>query len=518
MDVTPDKMIKQLADYIKSLSKKKKTIVFGAIAGIIVTVVLVAILINSLGYVTLYSGLSSSEAGEIVVRLNELGVESKLESDGTILVPKDQEAQLKMTLATEGYPQSTLNYDIFSTNSGYMTTDYEKKQYLLFQLQNRLQDAIMTLDSVENAIVTISLPEEDSYVLSEDEVPATASVVLDLEGNVELNSSQINGIEELVAKSVTGLDGENVAIVDSNGNILNEKSDDGTGSTSYTRLDLESSISQELEDKISALFQSIYGSDAVRVAVSATVDIRKSVSEETTYTPVVDDSGVVSNQDVSQEYTSDGTTSGGTVGTDSNTGVTVYEEVDEGEDTGVISSNSSTDYLVNSLIEQIERDGYEIQSISAAVLINTTTLTQDQISTYKEMVAAASGISADNINIAGTQFASAEETTAPTDTAAAGLSMIQLILIAAGGLLLLILLLAFILIRKKRKKSQSSQGGRNPKIKIETNYADVPSEIVISETREQGLKRQVQELSSSNPDIVAQLLRTWIKEDEDGYE
>jgi flagellar biosynthesis/type III secretory pathway M-ring protein FliF/YscJ len=35
----------------------------------------------------------------------------------------------------------------------------------------------------------------------------------------------------------------------------------------------------------------------------------------------------------------------------------------------------------------------------------------------------------------------------------------------------------------------------------------------LNETREQNLKRQVKEFSASNPEIVAQLLRAWMKED-----
>ena len=41
----------------------------------------------------------------------------------------------------------------------------------------------------------------------------------------------------------------------------------------------------------------------------------------------------------------------------------------------------------------------------------------------------------------------------------------------------------------------------------------IPDEIVLNETREQNLKRQVKEFASSNPEIVAQLLRAWMKED-----
>ena len=43
--------------------------------------------------------------------------------------------------------------------------------------------------------------------------------------------------------------------------------------------------------------------------------------------------------------------------------------------------------------------------------------------------------------------------------------------------------------------------------------ADIPDEIVLSETREQGLKRQVREFTAGNPEVVATLIRGWMKED-----
>ncbi len=125
MDVTPDKMLKPLVEHIKAWDKKKRIAAIAGMTGILLVILVATAVMNRFGYVVLYNGLSAAEAGEIVVRLNEMSVESKLKSDGTILVPRGEEDQLKMALATEGYPKSALNYDIFSANSGYMTTDYE---------------------------------------------------------------------------------------------------------------------------------------------------------------------------------------------------------------------------------------------------------------------------------------------------------------------------------------------------------------------------------------------------------
>jgi flagellar biosynthesis/type III secretory pathway M-ring protein FliF/YscJ len=43
---------------------------------------------------------------------------------------------------------------------------------------------------------------------------------------------------------------------------------------------------------------------------------------------------------------------------------------------------------------------------------------------------------------------------------------------------------------------------------------EIPA-IVLNETREQGLKRQIKDFSTTNPEIIAQLIRTWLKEEND---
>jgi flagellar M-ring protein FliF len=98
------------------------------------------------------------------------------------------------------------------------------------------------------------------------------------------------------------------------------------------------------------------------------------------------------------------------------------------------------------------------------------------------------------------------------------------ILIAAGAGALIITLISLRIIMKKRKKNNKPVEGEESDF-VTLNVAslqgkntykqDIPGEIVLNETREQGFKRQIRDFSSNNPDIVAQLLRTWIKEDED---
>jgi flagellar M-ring protein FliF len=204
----------QLRNFFNKLNKRTKILIIASSIVLILFAIGISLFLNNGNYVALYRGLSAAESAEIMNRLESMSADMKIQNDGTIFVPKEDEARLKMTLAAEGYPESALNYDIFSNSTDFMSTDYEKQKYLIFQLQNRLQDSIKTIQGVKNAIVTISLSDESSFVLKDDKVPTTASVVLDLTGTTTLDHKQIKGIEELVAKSVPGLAPENVVIVD----------------------------------------------------------------------------------------------------------------------------------------------------------------------------------------------------------------------------------------------------------------------------------------------------------------
>ena len=404
MKLTISQLFAQVTRFWKAQNKKSKKTIIIIAASLMLLAIVLTIFINSSGYVVLYSNLSSSEMGEIASRLNEMGIDFKTKTDGSILVPKENEAELQMTLTSEGYPQSTISYDIFSNNSGFMTTDYEKKKYLLFQLQNRLQDAIKTIVGINSAIVTISLPEEDSFVLQEESVPATASVVLDLDSAFELSSKQVKGIEALVSKSVPGLESKNVAIVSNTGEMINNQYENESETGTYTRLELEKNISSDIENKISKLMTPIFGLNNIRIAVNTQVDINKKVSEQTTYIPVIEESGIISTQDSSKEVISSDNSSGGIPGTEGNSGVTTYADSGNTGESGNYSESNSVNYLNNQLIEQIEREGYEIKDITVSVLIGNGGLSETDLDQYNQMVAFAAGISTEKVSITDAKF------------------------------------------------------------------------------------------------------------------
>ena len=229
MDLSISNLLKSIQGYIAKLSRGKRVALAALLVSVLAGAVVLANVLDSAGYTVLYRGLSASEGVEITKMLDSMGTGYRLQNDGTILVPRSSEAMLKMQLAAEGFPKSTLGYDIFTSQSALMTTEYEKRQYLVFQLQDRLQESLRTLEGVKNAIVTLNVPDDNSFVLKADRPKASASVVLELYSYTSLSPKQIRGIEALVARSVPGLLSENVAIVDSTGVVLNEQGEELSG-------------------------------------------------------------------------------------------------------------------------------------------------------------------------------------------------------------------------------------------------------------------------------------------------
>jgi flagellar M-ring protein FliF len=529
-------VVKQISGYYKKMSKKKRIAVIATLSAVVVAAIVAVILLNQNSYTVLYRGLSSAEGAEVLDILDGLGAEYKVEADGTVYVLTKDEAVLKMRLASEGYPKSAFSYDIFTGASDLMTTDYEKRQYLVFQLQDRLQDSIKTLNGVRNAIVTLSVADDSTFVLSSDETESTASVVLDLYPSTELTKKQIKGIEELVAKSVSGLEPENVVIIDGDGTILNTAEDDSGAGNSYTQLELVKSINKLYEEKINSLLAPVLGDNGLSVSVNVVVDFTQKTKEETTYSPSVGDNGVISHHEYDNQSTNGGTVAGGVAGTESNTGSPTYEEggTDNGSDKSA-SASGSTDYLVNQMVQTIIDYGGTINDMTVAVVINKSDLSEEMLKQYRQLIAYGTGISDDKVAITCAEFLKHEEegddTGNRTDnpgfslkSLADSLGIPETIIYATvfgAALLFIAVLLVLVMIRRiarRRREKKSKALEELEKLKQEESAKAAPPkvevpEIVLTETREQVLKKQVKEFTNSNPEIVAKILRSWIKED-----
>ncbi len=505
---------KGIVDYWKNLSPKAKKTIIAVSLTIIVIAVIIAVVLNTANYVVLFSGLDDAEVAEIMASLQDKNIDVKYQSDGSILVPKADETFLRMQLATEGYPRSGYNHSMFIDNVDFMTTDYEKRVFELMDLEEQTQASIETISGIEDAIVKFSLPEDENYAWNSESKDATASVKLTLSPGHSLTTSQVNGISRLVQTSVAGLLEENIAIIDSEGNELTSGSGMLQTDRFKVKMDIEKEIANEKERAVLKLLERVYGDGNVEVSVNCIVNLDQKISESVQYVPNGNtNAGVIVSEDINIEVVGDGQVTGGVVGTETNAEIPTYPDVTIDGQNIYYKNNDSIDYLVNHFTEQIQHEPGSIESLSAAIVINKETMPQTERDELLALVSNAAGIDAVNVAITNIEFTEQDgPITIIPEGLLGDLTVVEIAII--GAILLLILILLIVLIVWRVKKSKKAKAEKEATLKAsenQENWDESMGDIGLRETRESALKKKIGDFANAHPEIVAQLIKTWLK-------
>ena len=123
--------------------------------------------------------------------------------------------QTRARLLSQGYPKSGFTYDMYRDNAGLMTTESDKKQYTLYDLQDRLGAQIRLFEGVRDAKVTIAEAGEQKYAISDQTgTDASASVVVTMESGKALTPDKAAAIKNLIARAVKGMNFTSVSVFD----------------------------------------------------------------------------------------------------------------------------------------------------------------------------------------------------------------------------------------------------------------------------------------------------------------
>ncbi|MEG1166208.1 MAG: hypothetical protein RSD68_07325 [Oscillospiraceae bacterium] len=341
-----DNLIK-IKTYFAALSKgTKRAIVIIAIV-LVLAAIFAAVALNVAKghYKPLYTELSTSEAGNIFQALKEMGADAKVSSTGDVMVPTDEYDLWIMQLAAKGYPKTALPYDVFSSHAGMTATESEKKQWLLFQLQDRIQATLERLDNVGSATVTLTIPETGDNVwdVATDEELPTAGVLLTLNQGAEMTPEQVHAIQVLIAASVPKMRPEDVTVIDSlTGLALSSTATDANGGTGQN-MAFELMVQKQIEDNVVRLLSKRYGANGVVAVAKVTIDYDKMMTEKKELQPDENGDPFVTHND--GEYNINGVTqAGGLVGENDNTDVPQYGYTDPNGDEGMTNYRYSNDY------------------------------------------------------------------------------------------------------------------------------------------------------------------------------
>ncbi len=551
-----------LKEYWQKLSDKSKKILV-TITGVTAVIVVLAVIALKVGfqpeYSTLFTGLNQEEAREVVSLLQEENIDYRFnDKEGAIQVTKENVDQTRARLLSQGYPKSGFTYDMYRDNAGLMTTESDKKQYTLYDLQDRLGAQIRLFEGVRDAKVTIAEAGEQKYAISDQNATdASASVVVTMESGKTLTSDKAEAIKNLIARAVRGMNFTSVSVFDAESmmEIGGDSADESGLGGAKDQTALTSLIESNIGANVRRVLEKLYGQGNVAVSVKGTLNMEKLIQENTLYsTPdkinEQDKTGLLHTEEViNEDSLAADMSAGGVAGADANADTPRYTNNDNTAAVTDRDTNSSAarEWLYNTMKEQRQIEPGVLENITVGIVINTSDLSVSESDLVK-LVANSAGIplSEADQNIAivraegpGTAQPS-EQPAQPVSTQPEQVLPLPLPVIIAiiSGIVLLLLLILLLILRSGRKKNKDADADLDGMFDLAENAenesaagepqgaADGASAGVAAQDEEMRrneeiinlrmqhsmkLKQNIGDFVDQNPQIAAKLVQGWLR-------
>ena len=474
---------------------------------------------RNVDYQLLFGNLAAGDASAVVTKLKEQKIPYRLENGGTaIYIPANKVYETRLEMAGSGLPQGAgIGFEIFDKQSFGMT-DFAQKINYQRALQGELGRTISSLAPVEGARVHLALAEKRLF--REQQEKTTASVIVKLVPGRKLNEGQIQGIVNLVAGSVEGLEASQVSVIDANGRVLSKAPQTDLDSPlSPGLLQYQQSMEKSLEYRAQSLLDRALGVGNSLVQITASLDFSQREHLEEAYDP--NGSAVRSEQATTEK--SGSSTNSGVPGAESNLN----------ESSGSKGFNSSSrseetvNYEVSKTVSKIIEPVGSIKNLSVAVLVadrlkpgeEGTEATYEprpaeELDSIEQMVRSALGISeerGDQIVVISRPFENDfYGTGSPEPTSGPDLYS-YLPLVKYGLLTIAGLLLYFLLVRPmvKTLKGESKMVEHYKTVEeLESELSGQPLQLEGPNAEAMKLKEEIMNAG----DVPAQIIKTWLKE------
>lgn len=546
--------IKKVTTVIKEkwsgFSTAVKIMLIAIPVAVIAIIIVLAILLNHKDDAVLFSGLTNEEASEITAAIADMGIEDVRLRGDEIIVPEDQVDTLRMQLSVMGYPKDSSNYDIWNDGVDLWSTASDKREVARQQREARIASTLRQLDPVKTAHVILSVPSTKDYTITPEKEQPSCSITLELVAGEELTNAEVRAIFAMVSTSVENLTYDNISVTDTTGRSyewISKEQEEAEGKDASGipiarkrwafQRDLENALMQQLKP----FLEKIYGANGYSVSVAAQLDYDARTVVDTQYQPVDNDNTGVLHHDKHIESNVGLLDGAGLVGESSNADLSpdypTLSGVDDGEQ--YYYNYDESEYDVSNTITTIEKDGYDIESLTVGVAINTAEMTEANREAIALTVARAVGTDAASVSVLATPFVLPNSSnsgssggviipTRPSDPFRNTL----LFLVIALGIILVALLIVSLFMSKNRKKKirrrqemalAAAQAAAADQGSVAWNDGEAPKEVdfnIASLTEEAGrdsretiLRREIAEFAHTNPEIVASIISNMMKEE-----
>ncbi|MDX1960606.1 MAG: flagellar basal-body MS-ring/collar protein FliF [Leptospiraceae bacterium] len=218
------RMQEQIKELFGKLDNTKKIILGSVLAVVVIAVIVLSTISLQKNSVVLFKDLPQKDFSEITKKLDAFGYAYSGSDGSTISVDPDKRQEIITKLAQENLiPAGVQGWELFDVEK-FTETQFDKDVKKYRALKGAIEKSLMTLRSIEKADVNIAIP--DSELFEGNKADVKASVILHFIPGVEnLTKKEIKGIVNLVSRSVPRLKPENVAVADADGKIISDFED-----------------------------------------------------------------------------------------------------------------------------------------------------------------------------------------------------------------------------------------------------------------------------------------------------
>jgi flagellar M-ring protein FliF len=362
---------------------------------------------------TLYVGLTPPDISRMGATLSEAGIPFESSIDGTKLsVPIGQTEQARALLAEKGLPGSqTAGYELFDKLGALGLTSFMQEVTRVRALEGELSRTIQYLKGVRAARVHIFLPDQNSLQVKKEAPSASVVIRTDIAGD----SAAAPAIKHLVAAAIPAMTPDEVQVIGTDGSILGGSGALG-GDAPVQMLELERTISAQIQDSVRRTLSPYLGLDNFEVSAIARLNIDKLQTSEMKFDP---DSKVERSTRFVKEAQSSQDAGKPNVSVQENIpneSTTNKDQTKRAQD----RKEETTNYEISSKSASTTSEGYKIGNISVAVVVNKKRLmdaigkdakpedVDRQVAEIEKLALSAAGIDTkrgDHISVAAVDFA-----------------------------------------------------------------------------------------------------------------
>ncbi len=400
---------------------------------------------------TLYVGLTPSDISRMGTALTEAGIAFETSTDGTKLsVPVGDTAKARALLAEKGHPGSqTAGYELFDKLGALGLTSFMQEVTRVRALEGELSRTIQYLKGIRAARVHIFLPDQNALRVKKQAPSASVVIRTDISGD----AAAAPAIKHLVASAIPEMTPDQVQVIGTDGTLLGSGKTAG-GDAPVHMLELERTVAQQVQDSVRRTLVPYLGMDNFEVSAIARLNIDKHQTSETNFDP---DSKVERSTRVIKEAQSSQDAAKTNVSVEQNIPGEAPQSGDQARK-AQDRKEETTNYEINMKSASTTSEGYKIDNLSVAVVINKRRLAEamgkdakpedleKHVAEIEKIALSAAGIDkkrGDVISVAAVDFA---PTPFESDAASSGWTPLLMNLAGTGIKSLTILLIVAIVI------------------------------------------------------------------------